>query len=439
MLIEADDRQSSRFTKSERHPRQWAPPLGSKLSMTSTNPRMFCVVLLLITVGVASVIGIGIKAAQTDTTPKELTKEDVEDAKSMEMLDAIYMDAATKTSVLDQSTWDGLTDSQRIFVRSLGWDPPPDQQKVPPEPKGWGAPGSFALKGKLLEALRIYSPDKNDTHVAISYNQEQGGITYALIKALKAALNKGAKPRDILEKFSGSNPAAVAFALSVKDEKGNPVINPNLPIGNALPLVRAARDGQGTNVVYLLLFGADPSLSLKENINTDLGGNSIEISDADPAVKSLLSKSGEGSNVPGLSDITARQFLGDALNQMQLYVKNKEVILALKKRIEELDRLAEAQDMKEAQNNRAGTDPKKLREELREKRLKELKKLADQKAEFPQRDAAKAKDEVIDDGPGPQSRLDVPLEYRLALKAARLGPHCCQTRQARGRYNLCNT
>ena len=221
-----------------------------------------------------------------------------------------------------------------------------------------GGRRSFALKGKLLEALRIYSPDKNDTHVAISYNQEQGGITYALIKALKAALNKGAKPRDILDKFSGSNPAAVAFALSVKDEKGNPVINPNLPIGNALPLVRAARDGQGTNVVYLLLFRADPSLSLKENINTDLGGNSIEISDADPAVKSLLSKSGEGSNVPGLSNITARQFLGDALNQMQLYVKNKEVMLALKKRIEELDRLAEAQDMKEAQNNRAGTDPK---------------------------------------------------------------------------------
>ena len=141
----------------------------------------------------------------------------------------------------------------------------------------------------------------------------------------------------------------------------------------------------------------------------------------DPAVKSLLSKSGEGYNVPGLSNITARQFLGDALNQMQLYVKNKEVILALKKRIEELDRLAEAQDMKEAKSNRAGTDPKKLREELREKRLKELKQIADQKAEFPQRDAAKAQDEVIDDGPGPQSRLDVPLEYMLALKGCKVG------------------
>jgi hypothetical protein len=433
MLIEADDRQSSRFTKSERHPRQWAPPLGSKLSMTSTNPRMFCVILLLITVGVASVIGIGIKAAQTDTTPKELTKEDVEDAKSMEMLDAIYMDAATKTSVLDQSTWNGLTDSQRIFLRSLGWDPPPDQQKVPPEPKGWGAPGSYALKGEILEGLRIYSPDKNDTHVAFSYKQEQAKITYALIKALKVALNKEVKPRAILKKFSGHNPAAVAWALSVKDESGKYVDNPNLPSGNELPLVRAARDGLGTDVVYLLLFGADPSLSLKENINTDLEGNAIEISDGDPAVQSLLSKSGAGYNVPGIFNITARQFLGDALNQMQLYVKNKEVILALKNKIDELDRLAEAQ------NNRAGTDPKKLREELHEKRLWALKKLADEKAEFPQRDAAKAQDEVIDDGPGAQSCLDVPLEYLLALKAARLGPHCCQTRQARGRYNLCNT
>ncbi len=438
MLIEADDRQSCGFTKSERHPCQWAPPLGSKLSMTSTNRRMFCVVLLLITVGGASVIGIGIKAAQTDTTPKQPTKEDVEDAKSMEMLDAIYTEAATKTLALDQNTWDVLTDSQKIFVRELGWHPP--------EPRRWGEQGSFALKGNILEALRIYSPDKNDTHVAFNYNQEQGGITYALIKALKAALNKGVKPRAILKKFSGSNPAAVALALSVKDESGKYVDNPNVPSGNELPLVRAARDGQGTDVVYLLFFGADPSLSLKENINTDLEGNAIEISEGDSAVQSLLSKSGAGYNVPGIAGITARQFLGDALNQMQLYVKNKEVILALKKRIDELDRLAEAQDMKEAQNNRAGTDPKKFREELREnrlreseKRLMEFKKFADQKAEFPQRDAAKAKDEVIDDVPGPQSCLDVPLEYRLALKAARLGPHCCQRRQARGGNNLCNT
>jgi len=380
-----------------------------------------------------------VKATLTknDAAPNDAANEDDKDNPWKVMVDRIYTEAHKQVEDLDRRTWTGLTDSQKLFLKRLGWDE-----------ESTSFAGSGELKSQLLEQLKTYSPDKSDITLALHYHHERSSITYGLIKALKGVLkNKKVQPAWVFYKAGDEDPAAAALVLVTTKDDGTPAYDVNRPRDDDwLAIGGASTCGYGTLVALLMALNADPHKKSSSLVPEGFFGDAFAAAGNDQAILALLGKPGARVDAPGQYGFTARHFLVDAYKIATKYIKNPELTKALETRVKAFEALAKAQAEEDAksknveaskrvlaqannQGHKQGNNNDKPEKAIDnpEQILSALKRQADKEAatakvQNSQSAAGKAEalqprgDDVIDDGPGPQSRLDLPLKYLLALE-----------------------
>jgi hypothetical protein len=289
-------------------------------------------------------------------------------------------EAWEKVTLLNDEICEHLPGEENKRYRQI----PKNERRMP----GFSIPGEKTfIEPWILEAIsetkfENYVRDKDPAKVE-GYSHARKGIMLRLVNELKTAIKEGEKPEEILKRGHAKfvNPAALALGLSAKE-------NGMTPERIEEEFADAADARQGTALAMLL--------AKYPNAN-----KSKLILDRNKAVEALLNPDTGDPTVGDLPD-------GTGTNALQFATNARSLILLFAHDHKDFGRF----DNREMVENLTALITKL---ENRVRIIEEAKKK--EKKEIPVKaEAAKAKDDEVEDIPGPQSnRKDAQPEY-LASK-----------------------